>query len=363
MAEYAPRADGPVIARTGDAGFFVEILRAWRDGQAVVPIEKNATAPVFKMPVPAGACLVKYTAGAAGVPRGIWFGETAVAADAERIVSAMGLRREVPALGVVSLAHSYGFGNVVLPLLLHGVPVVLATAPFPGIVDEAFQNAGGEMTVAAVPPMWRAWLRSGILPDLPIALAVSAGSPLTLDLEVMAYSTAGLKIHNFYGASECGAIAWDATGVPRTDGRDVGTPMPGVLVSSGENGRLLVESDATGCGYDEERPDDTLANSRYLTRDIGVVSADGRVLLQSTSGGAINVAGRKVSPAKVEHAIFSTGLVKRVKVCGFPSVDPERHEEISATIQLIDGATLAGLRSRVVDLLPLWEVPRRWQQE
>ena len=39
-------------------------------------------------------------------------------ADAENIVTTMGLRPDWPNLGVLSLAHSYGFSNLVLPLLL-----------------------------------------------------------------------------------------------------------------------------------------------------------------------------------------------------------------------------------------------------
>ena len=48
----------------------------------------------------------------------------AVAADPRKIVSTMGLRRDLPNLGVISMAHSYGFSNLVLPLLLHGIPLV-----------------------------------------------------------------------------------------------------------------------------------------------------------------------------------------------------------------------------------------------
>ena len=52
-------------------------------------------------------------------------------ADAENIVATMGLRPDWPNLGVISLAHSYGFSNLVLPLLLHGIPLILAPVPLP----------------------------------------------------------------------------------------------------------------------------------------------------------------------------------------------------------------------------------------
>ena len=41
VVDATPRAAGSVIARSGSVSFFVEILRAWRDGQAVIPVEKD----------------------------------------------------------------------------------------------------------------------------------------------------------------------------------------------------------------------------------------------------------------------------------------------------------------------------------
>lgn len=348
-----------VIARTGGADFFVEILRSWRDGQAVLPLERAATEPVLAAPAPDGVALVKYTPGAAGVPRGIWFSPEAVAADGDRITAAMGLRTEHPNIGVVSLAHSYGFSSVVLPLLLHGVPVVLADSPFPAVMEEAVAWAGGSVVLPAVPSMWRAWLRTGRLKNWPVRLAVSAGSPLPLELERSIYETTGLKVHDFYGASECGAIAWDDTATPRTTEGGVGKPLPGVCVRI-LDGRIEVASDAAGTGYDQPRDGDALGGGRYLTRDTGFVE-NGVLILSGKLTGAINVAGRKVSPAKVERAILDTGLAVAVKVTGFASHDPERCEEIAAHLTLREGATVADLKRALAEKLPLWEVPRKWE--
>ena len=86
-----PRATAPVIARSGSVDFFVEILRAWRDGQAVIPVERDAPEPVLHCPPPAGTCLVKYTPGASGIPRGIFLTGEQIVADGDRLVDAMGL--------------------------------------------------------------------------------------------------------------------------------------------------------------------------------------------------------------------------------------------------------------------------------
>ncbi len=90
------------------------------------------------------------------------------------------------------------------------------------------------------------------------------------------------------------------------------------------------------------------------------MDADGKIHLTGTLGGAINVAGRKISPAKVEAAIFSTALVKHVRVFGTPSTDAERNEEISAEITLADGASLDSLKTAASQVLRNWELPRHW---
>lgn len=358
--DVSPRAAGPVIARSGSISFFVEILRAWRDGQAVIPVEKDAPEPVLQCAPLDDTCLVKYTPGATGVPRGIFLNAGQVMADAAHLVAAMNLTPEVPNLGVISLSHSYGFSNVVLPLLLHGVPVHLVAVPFPRVVEEAFQQHES-MVVPAVPSMWRAWQRSGILKNLPIRLALSAGAPLALSLEQDVFESTGLKIHNFYGASECGGIAWDDSETPRENAGLLGRMLPGVNVEIGRDGRFSVSSDAVATCYDAPRPDDVLGNGVYLTRDVGFMDETGSLHLTSTVGGAINVAGRKISPAKVEAAIFSTGLVGKVEVFAIPSSDPERFEEIAARVELAEGVTLDALKSAASKVLQGWEMPRQWR--
>jgi len=359
-ASQAPPAHGPIIARTGSMAFFVEILRAWRDGQAVIPVERDALEPTLHCPPPTGVSLVKYTPGAAGIPRGIFFTAAQVMADGDRIVDAMQLRPEIPNLGVISLAHSYGFSNVVLPLLLHGVPIHLAPVPFPRVIEEIFKQHP-VLVVAAVPSMWRAWHRAGILKGAPLSLALSAGAPLALALESEVFAAAGLKIRNFYGSSECGGISMDLSDAPRTSASDVGTPLSGVDVRVGHQGRLLIFSSSVAMGYDSPRADDLLGNGEYLTRDVGFIDPVGKVNLTGSLGGAINVAGRKVSPAKVEAALSGTGLVRSVRVYGVPSRDAERCEEIAAEIVLRDAVSLEALKSAACEKLQNWEIPRHWK--
>jgi long-chain acyl-CoA synthetase len=182
-----------------------------------------------------------------------------------------------------------------------------------------------------------------------------------LALENEVYAGSGLKIHNFYGASECGGISWDASETPRDSASGVGMPLPGVAVTIGREGRLQVTSDAVASGYDCVREEDGLGDGVYLTRDLGYLNDTGEIHLTGTLGGAINVSGRKVSPAKVEAGLLATGWVRRVRVVGRASADPERVAEISAEVVLAPGATLERVKAAALDHLQGWEVPRHWQ--
>jgi acyl-coenzyme A synthetase/AMP-(fatty) acid ligase len=103
-----------------------------------------------------------------------------------------------------------------------------------------------------------------------------------------------------------------------------------------------------------------LGGGRYLTRDLGHLGSNGSIHLTGGLGGAINVAGRKVSPAKVEAALIATGLVRSARVHGIPSSDAERCEEIAARIILHEHVSLEAVKSTVCEKLQNWELPRHW---
>lgn len=354
--DHLPAATGPVPACGTALEIALATLRGWRDGQPVLPLERPDAEIPDLAGIPDEIAHLKLTPGNDGRPRTVRFTAEQIAADADRLVGAMGLSPDTPNLATLSLAHSYGYSSIILPLLLHGVPVRAVEVPFPAVVAAAWSHHEA-VVVPAVPSMWRAWLRSGILADAPIRLAVSAGAPLPLELERRAWDDHGLKLHNFYGATECGGISWDPGDTPRDDPQDLGEPLPGVEVEVAPSGRLLVRSSSVALGYDSSRSDERLGGGEFLTADVGR-RIGGRVRLDSSAGGHINVAGRKIGPARVEAVLTATGLVRDARVFGIPSHDPERVDEVAALVP--PGTDLAALRAAAAAKLAGWETPRHW---
>ncbi len=352
-----PAAANTIIARGTPTDIVLAVLQAWRDGQAVLPLEASAPPPDLTTNLPAGTAHLKLTPGIEGKPRAVFFTADQIAADADRLVAAMNLRPGIPNLAAISLTHSYGFSSILLPLLLHGVPVHAVEVPFPKVMADAI-DAHDAVVLPAVPSMWRAWHRAGFLRPERIALAVSAGAPLSLELEHAVFANGGLKLHNFYGASECGGISFDASDTPRTSAADLGTPLDGVAVTLDASGRFHIASSSVALGYQAARDGEVLGGGSFLTQDHGRIKG-GHLLLDSSGAESINVAGRKIGPAKIEAALMATGLLEKARVFGVPSHDPERVEEITALVKLKSG-TLDQLRQRMSGTLEGWEMPRHW---
>jgi len=99
------------------AEFVFAVLRGWRDNVVVCPLEPDQAPPPVRVP-PAPCCHLKTTQlqpasrARSRSARNSW---PRMQRTSWQRWAAAGLAEP----GVISLAHSYGFSNLVLPLLLH----------------------------------------------------------------------------------------------------------------------------------------------------------------------------------------------------------------------------------------------------
>jgi acyl-coenzyme A synthetase/AMP-(fatty) acid ligase len=354
-ATSVPDKHGMVCPQGHAPEFIFAVLRAWRSRAVLCPLEPHGRPPAVPLP-PSPCCHLKITSATTGTPRTIAFTGEQLAADAANIVATMGLRPDWPNLGVISLAHSYGFSNLVLPLLLHGIPLFLARSPLPEVLRKAAPGLP-DLTLAGVPALWHAWHEAGAIPPS-VRLAISAGAPLALALEQAVFNSQGLKIHNFYGSSECGGITYDATTVPRKDEVCVGRPLQNVKLSLELDGTLVVQSAAVGETY-WPKPSGTLGRGRFQTGDLAEIQA-GTIYLRGRAGDQINVAGRKVSPAAIEQALRKHEAVAECLVFGVPSRDATRADVIVACVAADRHDLAKELKQFLLRKLPNWQVPREW---
>lgn len=362
VADAGAAPSGPMVFPSGNnVGFLLTVLRAWRAGRVLCPLEPGQAVPSVAPP-PDGTALLKLTSGTSATARWVRFTADQMVADPDAIVATMGLGPDCPNLGVISLAHSYGFASLVLPLFLHGIPLFLVSSALPAALAAALTAAGDvPLTLPAVPALWNAWLEAGVIPRR-IHRAISAGAPLPLPLEQAVFERCGLKLHNFLGASECGGIAYDASETPRPDARLAGTPLRGVALTTDDDGCLVVRSPAVGSGYWPEL-DPHLGNGVYRSGDLAELGDDGGVRLRGRVGDGINVAGRKVQPETIEAELLRHPAVTGALVLGLPLEDPgTRGDTVAVVLQTGSAVTDGELRDFLLARLPAWQIPRIWHR-
>jgi len=353
---------GLVLAEPERAGEAARRLA--RNGPAMARREGGAAA------VPAGAALLKLTSGSTGTPRALAHSARQLAADTVQIMRTMRVRAGDVTLAAIPLTHSYGIGSCLVPLLLAGTPLVLPSATLPAALAAALAGAS-VAHFPAVPAMIRAL---GTLPGLPrlsgLRVCLSAGAPLAPRDAAAFHAATGVKVHVFYGCSECGGITYDRTESPVHLEGAVGSAMDRVAVEvvdeagaalpSGTEGRVRVRSRAVALaavpGSEDPR---VLSPGVFLTSDLGVLDEHGTLSLTGRVAELLNVAGRKVHPAEVRAALEAIAGVRAAHVLGLP--DPRRGELIAALVAVdpAAGLTPAQITAACRARLAAHKVPRR----
>ena len=259
--------------------------------------------------------------------------------------------------GVIPFSHSYGFSNLITPLLCRGVPLVCSEDRLPRAILNGL--AASRATVfPGMPVFYQKLAETENTPALPhLRLCISAGAPLLKNVATAFTQKFGLKIHTFYGASECGGIGYDSSDSPDYEDGFVGQPMKNVNIAlcDGDNGgsQIDVKSEAVGDGYFPDADPETLGNGHFSPSDLIEKTAHGIRVVGRVSD-VINVAGRKLNPMEVEAQLLKFPGVKQVVVFGIPS--PLRHEEAVACVA--GDVSAAGLMHYAHSMLSAWQVPK-----
>lgn len=326
-----PAAERHALARTALAAF------AWIDGH----LEPIADQPAGRFGP--RACLVKLTSGSTGRPRALAFSHAHMFADGRQICTTMGISPSDVNLAVIPFGHSYGLGNLVVPLLAQGTAIVCASSPLPHVL--AADIARWHPSVfPAVPPLLRALADSDVPPGglASLRTIISAGSPLAPEDARRFFEKFARRVHNFYGSTETGGIAYDRGGDATLSGRGVGAPLAGVtLASAARGGRIRVSSPAVG------------GRGTFSPADRAEFNEHGELRLLGRAGRIAKIAGRRLDLGALERRLRETPGVSDA----FVAVHPQNPGELGAVVAsaLASAALRADLRTRLAP----WKIPRR----
>jgi long-chain acyl-CoA synthetase len=269
----------------------------------------------------------------------------------------MGITDRDVNFGVIPISHSYGFSNLLTPLIVRGVSLVLSNDRIPRAIIDGL--AASRATVfPGMPVFYQSFCEMNEPPPLPdLRLCISAGAPLAVETAQAFREKFRREIHSFYGASECGGICYvrEAQPIPGF----VGEAMSGVTLELVDpkvsNSLIQVRSRAVADGYFPIPDEDKLGHGTFVPDDLLEKTARGYRIVGRSSD-LINVAGKKVHPAEVEAEILRCEGVREAIVFGRES--ERRNQEVVACVVakgLTEGELLAHCRAR----LSSWQVPRR----
>jgi acyl-coenzyme A synthetase/AMP-(fatty) acid ligase len=289
-------------------------------------------------------CCVKITSGSGALPKAIECRAEHLLADGRNVSQTMGIRANDRNLAVIPLGHSYGLGNLVMPLILRGTAMVCGGDYVPRQLLEWI--ARHRITIfPAVPALLR------VLSALPpgsdglasLRTVISAGAPLTPAVAQAFFARYGLKVHNFYGSSETGGICYDRAGGASLAGRSVGKPLAGVSVTV-KAGRVRVASAAVA-----------MRGGRWRLADFGEWNGRGELVLLGRAGQGANIAGKKVHPLEVERVLRGLPGVTDAAVW----LESSRGGDVlAAGVETERSRT--DLERALAEKLPAWKVPKTW---
>ncbi|HUI08581.1 MAG TPA: fatty acid--CoA ligase family protein [Verrucomicrobiae bacterium] len=282
-------------------------------------------------------CCIKATSGTSGKPKAIPCPAGHLVSDGRNILRTMGIRAADRNLASIPLGHSYGLGNLVMPLLMQGTAVVCAQTFVPRQILQLIGRH--EVTVfPTVPAVLRALAQlDGVTKPPSLRLVISAGGPLSPDVARQFDQRYGIKVRNFYGSSETGGICYDRTGNAGLSGRSVGKPLAGVTVRVRRDGRVAV------CG----------AGSATLP-DLGEWNRYGELRLLGRVGQVANIAGKKVTPLEVERALRGLPGIRDVWV----TVLKDRHGDDFLAAAVETERERHAIEMELRQSLPAWKLPK-----
>jgi 2-aminobenzoate-CoA ligase len=291
-------------------------------------------------------CLISFTSGTTGIPKGTMHFHRDVMAICDCFPrSVLRSQPDDTFIGTPPLAFTFGLGGLLLFPLRVGATAVLLEKLTPETLLKAIETYRATVCFTA-PTLYRQMAALADRYDLAsLRKTVSAGEALPLATRESWRLATGLSMIDGLGATELLHIFISAADEQVRPGA-TGKPVPGyqacildhdgVPVGPGVIGRLAVKG-PTGCRYlADERQRDYVLNGWNLTGDAYEMDADGYFYYRSRTDDMIISAGYNIAGPEVEDVLLRHPAVAECGVIGKP--DQERGQIVEAHVVLKPGA-------------------------
>ena len=344
VAELVVRAE-PVAAHDASNVGLVSRGRAWPDDERPLA--------------------VLATSGTSAAPKGVVLPRRAFAASAAASARNIPLGPRDRWLACMPLAHAGGL-SIVTRTLAAGAGVVLLPRFEPGaLLDAVTVHHATHLSV--VPTMLAALLEDRDAAALARLAQQIHGTRRAADQDLVEARARGIPALASYGLTEaCSQVTTQPRAdVDRVPDGDSGVPLDGVaiavrgadgqLLGPDREGEILVRGPTLMTGYRGAPP--RAASDWHPTGDVGVVRADGRLVVLARRTDLVVTGGENVAPAAVEAALLAHPAVREAVVFGVD--DPRWGQVVAAAIVAAPGTDLDRVVAEVGGGLPPHARPRR----
>ncbi|MTD58930.1 AMP-binding protein [Amycolatopsis pithecellobii] len=294
-----------------------------------------------------GTMLQLFTSGTTGKPKGVAVPARALASFHCYLHFGLDVSEDDVFWNAADPGWAYGLYYGVVGPLVSGRRNLLLNAGFTPQSTVAVLERFGVTNFAGAPTMYRALSKSGLVRDVHLRRASSAGEPLTPDVVDWARETLGTEVRDHYGQTELGMVInnhWHPDLARPVKPGSMGQPLPGYTAGI-HDGQIAIDVGNspllwfTGYHEDPEKTEERFtADGRwYLTADSGRTDEDGYFFFTARDDDVILAAGYRIGPFDVESVLITHPAVADVAVVGRPDPEGIRGEVVEAFVVLAEG--------------------------
>ncbi|MFJ6080874.1 o-succinylbenzoate--CoA ligase [Streptomyces sp. NPDC092369] len=326
---HSPSHTGLVAGLPGstDVRIYVEVGAEYEELLTSAAVE-----PIDEPVIPDDTCVIMYTSGTTGRPKGAMLTHGNLTWNAVNVLVDTDLIADERALVSAPLFHTAGLNMLTLPVLLKGGTCVLVESFDPGQTLELIQRHRITF-MFGVPTMFDQVARHPHWPAADLSslrILTCGGSPVSTQL-ITAYQERGLTFLQGYGMTEAspGTLFLDAehavskagsAGVPHFFS-DVRVVRPDLVpVDIGETGEVVVRGPHVMPGY-WGLPEETAASFTdgwFRSGDAARVDEDGYVHVVDRIKDMIISGGENIYPAEIEDLLLGHPDIVECAVIGVP---------------------------------------------
>ncbi len=281
-------------------------------------------------------CLLLYTGGTTGTPKGVMLTHYNQVANALQAGAFSYMANDAVVLAVLPFFHTYGMTTCMNTPVYLGATIVLLPKFGKDEVLEAIERHR-PTHFPGVPTMYVALLSHTDLKKYSlksVRYCVSGAAPLPQEVARRWQEVTGAMIVEGYGLTETSPVThanpmddWSkvrfgSIGIPMpdTEVRIMDVETGSKVLPTGEVGEIAIKGPQVMKGYwnREEETDEVLRDGWFYTGDIGAMDEDGYFRIVDRKKDMIDVGGHNVYPRDIEEVLFAHEGVQLAAAIGVP---------------------------------------------